>query len=313
MNNKIISVSIERVRVDPVNMRAGIPIGKTREKYIRGREHVRKNGIETPLEVRPDPERGEGYYKTYAGGRRLEWAKDVGLKEIPIVVKDLSDREAFLRSVSENVNIPLTFYDDIYAVQKAEKILANSPVDLKTLANGMGYSKETTRKILMVSHLPYNVLIFAKELYQLTEGDKEVVKRYSHRMVHRPNHGCLNKQIFYRLGTLWDEKAWGREHICTPEELLQLVIFLIHNRLENNEAMNFIQFCEKQMRHGAFTSPNELFRDYRPLTHSKKGVTIYLDPIVYGKLAGEAFRSHRHIRLIIEEAIAKFLGFSLSS
>jgi ParB family chromosome partitioning protein len=48
--------------------------------------------------------RGDGYYEVIAGGRRVEAARKAGLKTITVVVVEVSDTEALLRSLIENVH-----------------------------------------------------------------------------------------------------------------------------------------------------------------------------------------------------------------
>jgi len=60
---------------------------------------IRKQGLLQPLLVRP---RGEGY-ELVAGERRYRAAQLAGLQEVPVVVRDLDDREALELALVENL------------------------------------------------------------------------------------------------------------------------------------------------------------------------------------------------------------------
>jgi ParB family chromosome partitioning protein len=61
---------------------------------------IRAHGVITPLVVRPKP--GGGYF-LIAGERRWRAAQRAGVHDVPVVVQEVSDREAFERAVVENV------------------------------------------------------------------------------------------------------------------------------------------------------------------------------------------------------------------
>ncbi|MFN4132386.1 MAG: ParB/RepB/Spo0J family partition protein [Caldimicrobium sp.] len=61
---------------------------------------IQEKGIIQPIVVRKVT---EGLYECVAGERRLRAAKKLGLKTIPVIIKDLSDEEALLISVVENL------------------------------------------------------------------------------------------------------------------------------------------------------------------------------------------------------------------
>lgn len=61
---------------------------------------LRAHGVITPLVVRP---RKEGGYYLIAGERRWRAAQRAGLREVPVVVQDVSEQEAFERALVENL------------------------------------------------------------------------------------------------------------------------------------------------------------------------------------------------------------------
>jgi ParB family transcriptional regulator, chromosome partitioning protein len=63
---------------------------------------IRERGVVQAILVRPVPGGGEGY-EIIAGERRWRAAQRAGLHEVPIVVHDVSDREALELAIIENV------------------------------------------------------------------------------------------------------------------------------------------------------------------------------------------------------------------
>ena len=70
------------------------------EKMAQTVESVRENGILVPIMVRNRP---EGGYEVISGHRRRHAAEIVGLKMIPVIVRDLTDDEAVIAMVDANL------------------------------------------------------------------------------------------------------------------------------------------------------------------------------------------------------------------
>ena len=78
-------------------------------------ESVRHNGIVNPLLVRP---LGEEIYELVAGERRYKAATKVGLKEVPAVVRKLTEEQALELNLIENLQ-----RDDLRPIEETEGIL----------------------------------------------------------------------------------------------------------------------------------------------------------------------------------------------
>jgi ParB family chromosome partitioning protein len=63
-------------------------------------DSIRAHGVVVPLVVRPRP---EGGYYLIAGERRWRAAQRAGVHDVPVVVQDVSEQEAFERALVENV------------------------------------------------------------------------------------------------------------------------------------------------------------------------------------------------------------------
>lgn len=78
---------------------------------------VSEHGILQPLLVRPT---GDGTYEVVSGERRLRAARDAGLKEIPVVIREVDDRQAArILALVENLQ-----RQDLNAVEETEGLLS---------------------------------------------------------------------------------------------------------------------------------------------------------------------------------------------
>lgn len=76
---------------------------------------IQEKGILEPLLVRPS---GAGRYELVAGERRYRAAKEIGLSNIPVTVRELTDREAIEIALIENLQ-----REDLNPVEETEGIL----------------------------------------------------------------------------------------------------------------------------------------------------------------------------------------------
>ena len=85
------------------------------EKMEQLSQSVKQHGILEPLVVRP---LADGEYELVAGERRYRAAQAVGLSEVPVTIRELSDNEALELSLVENLQ-----REDLNPVEETEGIL----------------------------------------------------------------------------------------------------------------------------------------------------------------------------------------------
>lgn len=78
-------------------------------------ESVKTDGILQPLLVRP---LGEEKYELVAGERRYRAAKEIGLTEVPVIVRDLTEQQALRVALVENLQ-----REDLNPLEETEGIL----------------------------------------------------------------------------------------------------------------------------------------------------------------------------------------------
>ncbi|MBW4651660.1 MAG: ParB/RepB/Spo0J family partition protein [Kaiparowitsia implicata GSE-PSE-MK54-09C] len=93
------------------------------EKLAQLTQSVKEHGILEPILVRP-LEKG---YELIAGERRYRAAKELGLAEVPVVVRDFDDRQALQVALIENLQ-----RDDLNPVDETEGLLQLMAIDLDT-------------------------------------------------------------------------------------------------------------------------------------------------------------------------------------
>jgi PRTRC genetic system ParB family protein len=108
------------------------------EVFARTKESIRKNGIIQPIVVRPSKK--EGFeLEVIAGFGRYEIAHELEFAEVPVLVKDVNDKEAYEIHLSENLDREqLSFFDEINA---AKQYVSFYEGDKAEAAKHLGWSK----------------------------------------------------------------------------------------------------------------------------------------------------------------------------
>lgn len=127
---------------------------------------IREKGIVQPVIVRPYP--GEaGVYEIIAGERRWRAAQKAGLHEIPVVVNEVSDREALEIAIIENVQ-----RSDLNPVEEGlgyQRLMDEFGYTQQELGDVIGKSRSHVANTLRLLKLPESVLEHLRE-GRLTAG-----------------------------------------------------------------------------------------------------------------------------------------------
>jgi len=94
------------------------------EKLAQLVQSVKEHDILEPLLVRPLK---DGEYELVAGERRLRAAREVGLEEVPIVVRELDDQQAIQVALIENLQ-----REDLNPVEETDAVLDLLVIALET-------------------------------------------------------------------------------------------------------------------------------------------------------------------------------------
>lgn len=113
-------------------------------------ESIRSQGIVQPLLVRPIS--GGTHYEIVAGERRYRAAKLVGLSEVPVVIRSMSDDEALTAALVENLQ-----REDLNPLEEAEAMHAlreRLNESQEALAMRIGKSRSAVANALRLLQLP---------------------------------------------------------------------------------------------------------------------------------------------------------------
>ncbi len=114
-------------------------------------QSLRANGVLQPLLVKPN---GSGF-QLVAGERRLRAAKKIGLKEVPVIIKDVDDRDQLLLSLIENLQ-----REDINPIDEAEgfrKLMENFGLNQMDVAKRVGKDRATVANAVRLLKLPEEI------------------------------------------------------------------------------------------------------------------------------------------------------------
>ena len=143
--------AIEDVHPSADNPRKAFQSEKLRELA----ESIKTQGVVQPLVVRARPDSQGGGFVLIAGERRWRAAQLAGLKTVPVVVKDVSEMEAFERALVENLQ-----REDLNPIEEAEayqRLLDEHGYTQEQLATRVGKDRATVANTMRLLKLPVNV------------------------------------------------------------------------------------------------------------------------------------------------------------
>ncbi len=112
---------------------------------------IREHGVVEPILVRKEG----GRYRILAGERRWRAAQRAGLKEVPAVLREASEREAFELALVENLQ-----REDLNAIEEAEAfevLLEEHGLTQERIAERVGKERSTVANALRLLKLPGDV------------------------------------------------------------------------------------------------------------------------------------------------------------
>ncbi len=143
-NKKIIYLALDKVKANPWQPRTNFDHDKLAELA----ESIKKHGIIQPLVVTKEA----GGYQLIAGERRLKAAQILGLTEVPVIVKEASDREKLELSIIENIQ-----RHDLNVLEEAnsyKRLIEEFGLSQEDIAKQVGKSLSTISNILRLLNLP---------------------------------------------------------------------------------------------------------------------------------------------------------------
>ncbi|MBV7380074.1 ParB/RepB/Spo0J family partition protein [Maritimibacter dapengensis] len=155
-------IPIERVSANPDQPRRRFSQDALNELA----DSIKEKGIIQPLIVRPHPEKTDSY-EIVAGERRWRAAQQARLHEVPALVREYDDTEAYEVAIIENIQRA-----DLNAVEEAagyKELMEKFGHTQEKLAEALGKSRSHIANMMRLLNLPREVLEYVRE-GQLSAG-----------------------------------------------------------------------------------------------------------------------------------------------
>lgn len=123
------------------------------EKLTELTQSIAKHGVLQPLLVRPMP---DGSYRLVAGERRWRAARTAGLSEVPVVIKEMTDEEAAVFALVENLQ--RADLDPVEEAQGMRRLMEDFGLTQEQVSERVGKSRPAVANALRLLKLPSQVL-----------------------------------------------------------------------------------------------------------------------------------------------------------
>lgn len=160
----ILRVPLERIRQSPWQPRREFPAESLEELA----HSIRERGVIQPLLVRQSGE----FYELIAGERRWRAAQNAELRELPVIVMDVTDRDALELALVENLQ-----REDLNTIEEAEGyrlLMERFGMTQEHIAQRVGRARATVANALRLLGLPDAVKRMIAEK-QLSPGHAKVL------------------------------------------------------------------------------------------------------------------------------------------
>ncbi len=148
------TLPVDRIRVNPFQPRKRLA-PEAQENLVQS---IRAHGVIQPLLVR----RSGDQFELIAGERRLRAAQQLGLAEVPVVVKDAGrDQDSLLLALIENLQ-----REDLNAIEEAEgyhQLAEKFALGQDDIAGQVGKARATVTNALRLLALPADVKLMVTE------------------------------------------------------------------------------------------------------------------------------------------------------
>ena len=146
-NDKIVEIALEEIKKNPYQPRTYF----NEEKLNELKESIEKNGLLQPIIVKKAV---KGYY-IIAGERRYRAFEMLGRKEIPAIIKEMTDEEMMVFAVLENLQ-----REDLSALEESESyknLMDKMSLTQEELAKKLGKSRPYIANSLRLLKLPTEI------------------------------------------------------------------------------------------------------------------------------------------------------------
>ncbi len=147
---EVVSIDIDKIKPNKYQSRTQFDQEKLKELA----SSIKREGVVQPIIVSPSGDN----YQLVAGERRWWAAKMAELKEIPALVRRVTDREMFEISLIENIQ-----REDLNPIEEAQafqRLMKEFNLSQQELADHLGKTRSTVANILRLINLPEEIKEF---------------------------------------------------------------------------------------------------------------------------------------------------------
>lgn len=242
------------------------------EKLLELAESIKVQGVLQPLLVRPMGTGSEQLYEIVAGERRFRASRIAGLSEVPVIIKELTDEQAMLAALIENLQ-----RENLNPMEEAQGFLELSQkfnLRQEDIAAKIGKSRSMVANTLRLMQLPDCIRLDIAER-KMTPGqarpllvvnDAEIIQELRRRIIEEDaNARLIESWVAYwkRNGALPEEEPQKQSKSTSQKRnALSSTHAAIENRLkeELELSVKFSGTMEKGKVSFSFTSRDELAR-----------------------------------------------------
>ncbi len=125
-------------------------------------DSIREQGVMQPILVRPTG--ADGQYEIIAGERRYRAARIAGLKDVPVLVREVADEHAAIMALIENIQ--RENLNPLEEAQGVQRLLDDFSLTHEQAARAIGRSRSTTSNLLRLLKLaePVQTMLLAGDI-----------------------------------------------------------------------------------------------------------------------------------------------------
>lgn len=124
-------------------------------------ESIRTLGVIQPILVRPSKRPGESNFEIVAGERRWRASKLAGLKQIPCIVQEVSDRESLEIALVENIQ--RSNLNPVEEGKAYQRLMDEFSLSQEGVAQRVGKDRASVSNFIRILKLPASVLELLRE------------------------------------------------------------------------------------------------------------------------------------------------------
>lgn len=178
--NEEVSSGVVELRINDIEPNAGQPRKKfDDEKLMQLSDSIKQHGIVQPIIVRKE----NSTYKIVAGERRWRAARLAGLTTVPVIIKDVTNKQVMEMALIENIQ-----REDLNPIEEAEayeRLINEYNMTQEELSNSIGKNRSTIANIIRLLALGDSVKEFlingdissghARALLAIDEKEKQEI------------------------------------------------------------------------------------------------------------------------------------------